>query len=247
MDRALFTAMTGAKNTMHAQAVHANNLANAATDGFKSDFVLAQAKMVEGEGWNTRHFVTASTAAIDFSSGTQKQTGRDLDVAIDGEGWMTIQEPDGRISYTRSGQLSVNSNGLLVNQSGEIIMGNAGPILIPEAEKIEIGFDGTISLRGVGQSPDTLTQIDRLRLVNPPKEFLTKESDGKIYADESVQVPLDATVRVRKGFLESSNVNTVDELTNIMSLARQFEMQIKVMNAVGEMVDRNAQLIRMQV
>ena len=129
---------------------------------------------------------------------------------------------------------------------GLAVLGNAGPVLIPEAEKIEIGGDGTITARTMGQGPESLVIVDRLKLVNPDLTDLEKRVDGLIHS-KSEAIYADASVSVRSGFLESSNVNAVGELTAIMSLARQFEMQIKMMNTVAENADASNRILRVQV
>lgn len=249
MDRALYVSMTGAKHNMLAQAVHSHNLANASTTGFKADFVDALSQqVVGGDGYQTRTYATARTPATNFMPGSLLETGRDLDVAIDGNGWMAVQGSNGRESYVRGGKLAIDALGVLRNERGDQVLGNAGPIVVPEAEKIEIGADGTISVRALGQGPEALVQVDRLKLINPESEALQKEADGMIYAKDALTpIPVDAAVRIRKGFVENSNVNPVDELTGVVALARQFEMQVKLMQTVSEMAESSARLLQVQV
>ena len=125
-------------------------------------------------------------------------------------------------------------------------IGNAGPILIPEAEKIEIGIDGTITARALGQGPEALVVVDRLKLVNPDSALLIKQDDGLIHSRNNIE-SLDPNVRVQAGFLESSNVSAVGELTAIMSLARQFEMQIKIMQTVSENAETSNRILQVQL
>ena len=130
------------------------------------------------------------------------------------------------------------------------MIGNAGPILIPEAEKIEIGIDGTITARALGQGPEALVVVDRLKLVNPDSALLTKQDDGLIHSSNDIE-DLDPNVRcgLRTSglFLESSNVSAVGELTAIMSLARQFEMQIKMMQTVSENAETSNRILQVQL
>lgn len=246
MDKGLFVSMTGAAHNMRAQSAHANNLANAATSGFRADFVDAVSLAVKGgDGHKSRVYAIAHSPATDFRVGSMQETGRDLDVAINGEGWLAVVGPDGREAYTRSGSLHTDALGALRNERGDQVLGNAGPIVIPEAESIEIGADGTISVRALGQGPETLIEVDRLKLVMGGPDTLRKSEDGRFYAVDQAPA-LDASIRVSKGFVESSNVNPVEELTSVMSLARQFEMHMKMMQTMGDTGDATVRLLQVQ-
>ncbi|HCX27309.1 MAG TPA: flagellar biosynthesis protein FlgF, partial [Cellvibrionales bacterium] len=182
MDRALYISMTGAKHNMLEQAARSHNLANVSTVGFKADLANAMSMPIKsGDGYNSRVYAVTQTPAVDLSSGPLIETGRELDVAVDGDGWIAIQTNNGDEAYTRGGNLSVDSFGLLRNERGLLVMGNSGPIAIPEAEKIEVGVDGTISVRALGQGPETLVAVDRIKLVNPDTSALQKQQDGLIY------------------------------------------------------------------
>ncbi len=246
MDKALYIAMTGAKNNMLAQGVHANNLANVATNGFRSDFAQARAMPVYyGEGYPTRAYALTERPAIDFQQGPMIETGRDLDVAVKGEGWIAVQAPDGSEAYTRTGSLYVDSLGMLRTGNGLPVLGNGGPVAIPESEKIEIGTDGTITIRAAGQGPQTLASVDRIKLVRPDESALHKSEDGLIrHLNGEPGVP-DADVKLVSGFLESSNVNVVDEMTDMLSLTRQYEMQVKLLQKVEQNSESASRLMRL--
>lgn len=247
MDRGLYIAMTGAKHNMLAQSVHSNNLANAATPGFRADFVDALAALDETRAqFQTRAYSVTTTPVTSFAKGSLQETGGNLDVAIDGDGWIAVQSPEGTEAYTRAGRFMTDSFGMLLNERGDQVLGNSGPIVIPQAETIEIGSDGTISIRALGQGPETLVELDRIKLVNPDTSTLQKRPDGLIYSTEAT-VAVDPSVRVRKGFTEGSNVNTVNELTEVVGLARQFELQVKLMQTFGEMEDASSRLLQVQV
>ncbi len=247
MDRALYVSMTGAKHNMLAQAAHSHNLANAATTGFKSDFVDALSMQVAGgDGLRTRTYAIAQTPATNFAPGSLQATGRDLDVSVQGGGWLAVMGDDGREAYTRAGKLSTDAFGVLRNERGDQVLGNQGPIVIPEAEKIEIGTDGTISVRALGQGPETLVEVDRLKLVLPEPGELVKDANGLFFSKNGPLEP-NATLSVRKGFVENSNVNPVEELTSVVALARQFEMQVKLMQTVSEMAESSTRLLQVQV
>lgn len=246
MDKSLYVAMTGAKHNMLAQAVHSNNLANINTSGFKADFAQARSMGVYyGDGHPTRAYALAEVPATDFSSGELVRTGRDLDIAVEGNGFITVQAPDGQEAFTRAGSLYVDSVGMLRTGNGLPVMGNGGPVAIPESEKIDIAIDGTISIIPLGQAKEGIVQIDRIKLVNPPIESLVKSEDGLIRPRvPDGDVAPDAGVRVASGVLESSNVNAVNELTSVLELARQYEMQVKIMQNAKENSESSARLLQ---
>jgi len=245
VDRAIYTSMTGAKHNTIAQTVHANNLANVSTDGFRRDYVAARSMGVYfGDGYPTRAHALAERPATDFSIGTMRETGRDLDVAVRGKGWIAVRAADGSEAYTRAGNLQLTPTGQLLTGSGLPVLGNGGPIALPEASKIEIGSDGTITVRALGQGSEALVQVDRIRLVNPSDQQMEKREDGLVYFREGARAPLDANVRVASGFLEGSNVNAVEALTEMLSLARQYEMQVKLMKTVDENTESAARLLQ---
>ncbi len=245
MDKGLYIAMTAGKNVMRAQAVHANNLANANTTGFQADFEQARSMPVYyGDGHSTRAYALAENPATDFRRGALIETGRDLDVAVSGDGWIAVQAPDGSEAYTRAGSLKITPFGQIVTGNGLPVLGNGGPIAIPPADKIQMGADGTITIQPQGQAATVLQVVDRIKLVKPEYSELKKGEDGLIRTrDGQAQAP-DASVMLQAGFLESSNVNPVEELTKIMALSRQYEMSVKMMKAMEENSNAAAQIIR---
>ncbi len=245
MDRALYIAMSGAKHNMQAQAIHANNLANVSTQGFKADFAQARSMGVYyGEGYASRAYAGVESPAIDFAQGTAMATNRELDIALENKGFIAVQNPDGSESYTRNGSLFVDSVGMLKTGNNLPVIGDGGPILVPEHEKIEIAVDGTISVAIKGEAPSGLTEIGRIKLVNPELEAMVKGSDGLFRMKDNSLAVADASVRVTPGFLESSNVKAINELTDILSLARQYELQVKLMQKVDENSQTSARLLQ---
>lgn len=246
MDKALYVAMTGAKNNMLAQTVAANNLANVSTTGFRADFTQARSMPVYyGSGQPTRAYALTEVPATNLAQGSMIQTGRELDIAVEDAGFIAVQAPDGTEAYTRVGSMYVDNFGLLRTGSGLPVMGNGGPVAIPPAEKIEIAIDGTITALPLGLAADAIVVIDRIKLVNPPGNSVYKAADGLMRSrNPEVEVPADAQVKVVAGFLESSNVNAVKELTNMLELARQYEMQVKIMQTAKEHSESSARLLQ---
>ncbi|MBL8449102.1 MAG: flagellar basal body rod protein FlgF [Dechloromonas sp.] len=234
MDRLIYTAMTGAKHTFLQQAGNAHNLANASTIGFKAQEHRFRAVPVLGEGVPTRAFVVDATVADVFDEGPLMYTGRNLDVAVRGRGWIALQMPDGSEAYTRAGSLDVNVNGLLQTKGGQTLAGDGGPINVPPDNVVEIAPDGTVSVVPSFGTPNSSNAVGRIKLVNPPEADLVRGDDGFFRLRGGGVAPADDQVRLNSGALEGSNVNVVDAMVNLISLSRQFEMQIKMMqNAEG--------------
>ncbi|PYG00811.1 flagellar basal-body rod protein FlgF [Thioalkalivibrio sp. ALE21] len=245
MDRFLYIAMSGARETEHAQSVNNHNLANANTDGFRQALATADTVPVRGPVYDTRDYVQVGTEAADFSKGTLRSTGRDLDVAINGDGFIAVQGPDGQEGYTRAGNLQVDGFGLLRTADGMQVMGDGGPIAIPPSEKVEIGTDGTISVRPQGAPADALAAVERIRLVNPDVEDLERGDDGLFRMADGGEAPADADVTLTSGALESSNVNTVEALTRMIELSRTYETQVKMMDTANTLEQSSNRLLGM--
>ena len=234
MDKYLYVAMTGASQNALAQKAHANNLANISTNGFQRDLEQARSMPVFGDSFPARAFALSERPATDFTPGALVQTGRDLDVAVSGDGWLAVQAPDGSEAYVRTASMNVDALGILRAGNGMPIMGNAGPIAVPPQQQIEVGEDGTISVRAMGEGPRVMAEVDRIKLVQPDLKNMTKGQDGLIHTVNGQPARADANVRVTSGFLEASNVNAVEEMTSVLALSKQFELHIKMMNTAKE-------------
>lgn len=246
MDRMLYLAMTGASHSMKAQAVNANNLANASTTSFRADLAAFQSVAVEGAGHDSRIYSVARANGVDLTTGPVVTTGRELDIAINGDGWFAVQRADGGEGFTRAGNLRITSFGQLVTDRGQPVLGNSGiSILIPPSEKVEIASDGTISARPVGQAATTLVVIDRIKMVNPDPATMQKGNDGVMRLKDGIASVADASVTLSSGMLEGSNVNAVESMVSMISLARQFEMNVKMMKSAEDNDKASAQLLRM--
>jgi flagellar basal-body rod protein FlgF len=243
IDRMLYVAMSGAKETLLSQANVSNNLANASTTGFQADLNQFRSMPVFGPGNPTRVYAMDERPQTDFNHGSLIQTGRDLDVAVKGGGWLAVQAPDGSEAYTRRGDLYVDENGLLKTGNGLPVMGNGGPVAIPPADKIDIGQDGTISIVPTGQQSNELAIVDRIKLVNPPIDQLQKGLDGLLRLRSGV-AEADANQRLVSGSLETSNVNVVNEMVDMIELSRRFEMQVKMMKTAEDNANASASLLR---
>jgi len=243
MDRMLYVAMSGATQTLLAQTATSHNLANASTTGFRADLSAFRAMPVYGPGQPSRVYAMAERPGVDLSAGTLVASGRDLDIAVSGEGWIAVQAPDGTEAYTRAGDLRLSNTGLLTTGAGYPVLGSGGPIVLPPAEKVDIGGDGTVSVRPLGQT--VAAAVDRIKLVRPPNGALEKDRYGLMRAKPGAEIAPDAAVSVVPGSLESSNVKAADMLVQMISLARQFELQVKAMRNAEENAAAAAQLMRL--
>ena len=239
MDRMIYTAMTGAKQVFVQQAAVAHNLANASTNGFRAQDHSFRAVPILGEGMPTRAFVADASVADVLDQGPMISTGRSLDVALQGKGWFVLEGRDGNEVYTRAGSFDISANGQLQSKDGLNVIGDGGPISIPPDSRIAIASDGTISAIPETGTLNAVNVVGRIKLVNPPEGDLVRGPDGMFRLRGGEPAPLDDNVRLVSETLEGSNVNVVDAMVGLISLSRQFEMQIRaIQNA--EQNDRQA-------
>ncbi len=244
MDKMVYTAMTGARHIVEQQAVTANNLANATTTGFRAQLDAFRAVPLLGPGLPTRTMVVDTTMGADFSQGSLQSTGRELDVGVQGAGWIAVQLEDGSEAYTRNGNLTLNENGVLQVQGGKQVAGDGGAnITIPPNTTIGIGRDGTVSGISTATPGGAVTVLGRIKLVNPPPEQMVRGADGLFRLRDGAQADADATVRLAAGTLEASNVNVVNEMVNMISQARAFEMHMALLKNAESNDTRAAQML----
>ena len=244
MDRLIYISAVGMRNIEQAQTARANNLANASTHGFRSDLATALSSEVQGHGYRSRVYGVNEMPGIDMSNGAHIDTGRDLDLAVSGAGLFTLQAPDGSEVYTRSGAFQIDGAGRLMSDRGLPVMGRGGLIALPPFETIHFGADGTVTIRPQGQGPEALVQIDRLKLVDVDEGGLTKDATGHLVPRNPGAAQIREDVIVRSGFLESSNVNPIHELTEILTLARQFELEVQMLQNAQTNDEAASQLLR---
>ncbi|NOT11313.1 MAG: flagellar basal-body rod protein FlgF [Methylococcaceae bacterium] len=246
MDRSLYIAMSGAKQTLLAQTTNANNLANTQTTGFKADLEQFRSMPVFGAGYPTRVYAMTERPGVNLAHGAMQTTGRDLDVAIDGEGYIAVQGADGKEVYSRAGDLRVTPEGFLQTGDGLQVLGEGGPISIPPSEQLMIGTDGTISNIPLGSGNATaLVEVGRIKLVNPALDNLEKQNDGLLHTRDGQAAATDANVKLTSGVLEGSNVNAINAMVDMIELARNFELQTKVMKNVDQNSAASAKLMQM--
>lgn len=229
MDRLIYLSMSGAQAAMQRQDVLSHNLANASTPGFRAEMQAFRSVPVRGDGASTRAFALESTIGYRTEPGPVSSTGRELDVALRGNGWLAVQGLDGTEAYTRAGALEVNAEGLLVTAGGLPVQGDGGPITLPAGAAVEIAPDGTISTKVGNGRPQ---QAGRLKLVTPEGP-LTRGEDG-LFRGADGDLQADPTARLQSGALEGSNVSAIETMVAMISAARQFEQQMKMVKSAEE-------------
>ncbi|MFZ2315660.1 MAG: flagellar basal body rod protein FlgF [Gammaproteobacteria bacterium] len=242
IDKAAYIGSTGAKNSMRRLAVITNNLANANTVGFRADLDAMKAFHKDASSkLKSRDFATFEGTFSNFKIGPVLSTGRDLDISVDGPGFIAVQNASGQEGYTRAGNLNLRQDGFLVTASGDMVLGNGGPISLPPVEKISIGTDGTISVRMPG-TQDMVT-INRLKLTDPDLHGLHKGHDGLFYMQEGEVAPLSESTHLVPRSLEGSNVNPIETLTQIIDLSRNYEVHTKLLKTMADNSSKANQML----
>lgn len=241
----VYIAASGAKQSLMGLALKANNLANANTTGFKADFAQARSMQAFGEGLPSRVFSMEERPGSNMTSGGIQQTGRELDIAMSDNAWLSVQDASGNEAYTKVGTLNITAEGMLVTSGGRQVIGEGGPIILPvPIEKIEFSKDGAIQVRPQGAPANFLEEVDRLKVVEANNSTLEKGNDGLFRPKPNQTVETSANVQVISGALEMSNVNPVHEMVDMISHQRQFELQVKLMKTAEEIDQSQDQLLR---
>lgn len=242
----IYVAMTGAKHTLGQQASVAHNLANVSTNGYRAAASAFRAVPVQGDGLATRTFVVDSTPGANYAPGALQSTGRDLDIALQGKGWIAVQLADGGEAYTRNGSLQISPNGMLQTRDGLNVLGDGGPMAIPPDSIINIAKDGTVSAVSSVPPPKTVNVVGRIKLVNPDEKLLVRGGDGLFRLANGGSAEADPNVALTSGALEGSNVNVVEEMITMISLARQFDMQMQLLSNAEKNATQASQILNIR-
>jgi flagellar basal-body rod protein FlgF len=232
MDKLIYTAMTGAKYLLARQDTASQNLAHASTPGYRAQ--QDALRSVPVEGGRTRVFAQDATIGNDFTPGPMLHTGRALDVAVAGRGWIAVQAADGGEAYTRAGGLELDANGQLQTRTGLAVLSDGGgPLNVPADTKVSIGEDGTVSaIPTSGAQVPAI--VGRIKLVDPEDAALRRGGDGLFRTLDGEAAAADDKVRVQPMTLEGSNVNAVEAMVTMIAVARQFEMQMKMISSADD-------------
>jgi flagellar basal-body rod protein FlgF len=238
MDRMIYLSMSGAKATLQRQDTLAHNLANVSTAGFRAELAAFRAVPVQGDGASTRVYALESTVGSSFEPGPVQATGRNLDVAIKGNAWLTVQALDGTEAHTRAGALDVDAQGQLITKTGLVVLGDGGPITAPPGSELSVAPDGTLSAKGTNGK---LSAIGKLKLVTPEAP-LTRGTDG-LFRGADGDLNADPNARLQDGALEGSNVSAVETMVAMIAAARQFEHQMKLLTTAEKQEQMAARLL----
>ena len=246
MDRLIHTAL-------HGMRLHADNqrnivagLSNQNTVGFRKDIFsnLASAHVV-GDTLSDRVFPTRGENAVDLSIGKLMPTDNPTDIALDGPGFLVGQDANNEPVLTRRGDFRIGADRILRNGEGLTIMGDAGPITIPNYSTIEVSADGSVLVRPPGvdldQPPNT---VGRIRLANVPVANIQRGPDGHLRTKDGQAPANDANVRVVPKSLESSNVNPIESMVEMLQSSRSYDMKVKMLTMARELDDQTARLMR---
>ena len=245
MDRLIYTAASGLKGHMAAQAAIANNMANGSTIGFRAERVNFDSLMLKGPGFDTRQPTSEEVRDFDRSAGTIESTGRNLDVAVTGDQWIAVQANDGSEAYTRRGDLQITASGVLETGDGFPVIGSGGPITVPPAQSLSIAGDGTISIVPVGGDARNPQVIDRIKLASAQGSETVKGLDNLIRVKGGGALPQDMDAKCVSGALEQSNVNMTQSLVDMIENQRSYEVQANLMKEAKNMDESAASLMRM--
>jgi len=245
MDKLVYTAATGLRAHMQAQAAIANNMANASTIGFRAEKVNFNSLLLKGAGFDSRQPASENVTDFDRSAGAVTTTGRNLDVAIPGDQWMAVQANDGNEGYTRRGDLNISATGVLETGDGFPVMGSGGPITVPPATSVSIAQDGTISIIPVGGDAKNPQVIDRIKFASAQGSQTVKGLDNLIHVQGGGILPTDENAKCISGALEQSNVNMTQSLVDMIENQRSYEVQANLMKSAKDMDESAASVMRM--
>ncbi len=245
MDRLIHTSLTGLRGAMARQATTANNLANANTTGFRAEMSSARALWLQGQGLEARAPSSREVLAADMRAGTVSDTGRDLDIAMQGEALLAVQAADGSEAYTRRGDLQVSASGLLTTGDGRPVLGDGGPITIPPADSMRFADDGTIWIVPTGGDPNVPQQLDRLKLANPTGSRVLKGVDGLFRVENGGILPTDPEARLTPRSLEGSNVQVSQALIDMIEASRAWDTQLNLITTARDIDTAGADLMRL--
>ncbi|MFC3783498.1 flagellar basal-body rod protein FlgF [Sphingopyxis italica] len=245
MDRLIYTSLTAMRGSMSRQTAIANNLANAQTPGFRADIANAQSLWLDGSGLDARAMASEEVLGADMRAGTVTQTGRDLDIAMQGDALLVVQATNGEEAYTRRGDLQISPSGLLTTGDGHPVQGGQGPVTIPPADAISIDQEGRVWVVPQGGDPENPQEVDRLRLATPTGSEIAKGLDGLFRVKGEGILPDDPEARLLTRSLEGSNVTATSALVEMIEASRSWDTQLKMISDVRDMDSATANLMQL--
>ena len=248
MDKLVYTAATGLRAHMQAQAAIANNMANVSTTGFRADRVVFDRIELKGGGaqLEARAPTSEEVTDADRAPGAIQSTGRALDAAITGNtDWLAVQAGDGSEAYTRRGDLEIAPSGVLQTGDGFIVQGQSGPITIPPHDSLSIAADGTITIVPQGGDVRNPQVLDRLKLVDTKGSVTLKGMDNLLRVKGGGTLPANMDAKVQSAALEGSNVNMTQALVDMIENQRSYEVQANLMKSAKDMDESSTSVMRL--
>lgn len=245
MDRLIYTSLSAMRGSMARQTAIANNLANAQTPGFRADMANAQSLWLDGSGLDARAMASEEVLGADMKAGTVTSTGRDLDIAMQGDALLVVQAINGEEAYTRRGDLQVSPSGLLTTGDGHPVQGGQGPVTIPPADAITIDQQGRVWIVPQGGDPENPQEVDRLRLATPAGSEIAKGLDGLFRVKDGGILPDDPEARLLTRSIEGSNVTATSALVEMIEASRSWDTQLKMIGDVRDMDSATANLMQL--
>ena len=238
MDSGLYAACTALMARTDALDTIANNLANSSTSGFRERHTTFSS-VLAGSGHPlqsqlnvvTNSYGLLGNSRLDLQAGSLQRTGNDLDVGIDGPGFLSVQTGAG-VAYTRNGNLLVSPKGQLITQSGDAVLGVNGPINIPAGSSVSISNDGTISVEGA--------IAGKLKVVQFAPTADPQSVGATNYTVPDKDVVASPMSQIRQGMLESSNVNPVSSVVELINAQRALEGMRHALTMIDTEIDKTA-------
>ena len=245
MDRLIYTAASGMNASMVQQRMIASNMANAQTIGFRAEVLARTPVTLDGPSLEVRSMNQAEVRGALMNEGSFIQTGRELDIAMQGKTLLTVQAQDGTEAYTRRGDLTVSATGVLENGDHLPVMSEDGPITVPIGARVTISPDGGVMVSDP-QSPDQPpAELTRLKLASYNGTAIEKDLTGLFRVPGGGILPADVDAKVTPGTLEQSNVNPSEVLVQMVEAQRLFDIRSNLISTARERDEGSASLMRL--
>lgn len=245
MDRLIYTSLSGMRGSMSRQTATAHNLANAQTPGFRGDLAEAQSLWLGGQGLNTRSMGSEEVIGADMRSGTVSMTGRDLDIAMEGEAMLMVQAPNGEMGFTRRGDLQITATGLITTGDGHPVQGVQGPLVVPPSDSVRIDQEGRVWAVPIGGDAENPVEVDRLRLVTPTGSNIVKGLDNLFRVRGGGLLPDDPEARIVTRSIEGSNVSATSALVEMIEASKSWDNQLELISNARDMDSASAGLMQL--
>ena len=249
MDKSIFTALNSMQILKNNQSVVSQNLSNTNVVGYKKDIQanFGSVYLDREKGIDPRVFAFSDVGAFDNSQGPLKPSERKLDLAIDGDGYFIVKPDGGKLALSRRGDLKVGIDGTLRDNAGaQIFSVDLEPIEIPPYRNISIADDGIITIEPLNAEPGEQVVVGQIASTKGSEEVkLVKSLDGFIRTEDGGVPEPDQQSRIVSGFLEGSNVKSVDELVSGIEQSRSYEINVKFITTAKELDEAGSSLMRM--